>query len=108
MENTQPSDYKKIISEVLKKQIAILGPDLTLAKARNVTGLTVTNDGTVTDIKGNPQLITQNLVEEFVQLSGLIVTKTMEPLLFNSPDSSLKTVGISQLVNSGNSAPVKL
>lgn len=79
--NQGQQDYKQLLTEVIKKQIIILGPDITLAKARNVPGLVVADDGTVTDISGAPQEITQNLVNQFVQLSGEIVKKTMEPLL---------------------------
>lgn len=75
------SEYQKLLSEVIKKQIVILGPDITLAKARNVPGLTIANDGTVTAISGDPKVLTQQLVDQFMELSGLIVKKTMEPLL---------------------------
>ena len=79
--NQGQQDYKQLLTEVIKKQIVILGPDITLAKARNVPGLIVADDGTVKDISGVPQDITQQLVNQFVQLSGEIVKKTMEPLL---------------------------
>lgn len=79
--NTQQQDYKQLLSAVIKKQIVILGPDITLVKARNVKGLVVADDGTVTDIAGDPQQLTQQLIDQFVQLSGEIVRKTMEPLL---------------------------
>lgn len=82
-------DYQKLITDVIKKQIVILGPDITLAKARNVKGLTVSDDGTVTAITGSPQVITQALIEQFMELSGEIVKKTMEPLLANYPDGML-------------------
>lgn len=78
-------DHQKLLTEVIKKQIVILGPDITLAKARNVEGLTVSDDGTVTGLSGDPAVITQKLVEQFMELSGLIVKKTMEPLLANYP-----------------------
>jgi hypothetical protein len=81
MQPTSPNDYKALLTDVIRKQIVILGPDITLAKARNVPGLTVASDGTVTEITGEPQTITQALIDQFVQLSGLIVKKTMEPLL---------------------------
>lgn len=78
----QPNqDYKQLLTEVIKKQIVILGPDITLSKARNVKGLVVANDGTVTSYTGEPQVVTQALIDQFVQLSGLIVKQTMEPLL---------------------------
>lgn len=86
MQPKTDQEYQKLLTDVIRKQIVILGPAITLAKARNVTGLTVSDDGTVTAISGNPQLITQQLVEQFMELSGLIVKKTMEPLLANYPE----------------------
>lgn len=86
-------DYQKLITDVIKKQIVILGPDITLAKARNVKGLSVADDGTVTAITGSPQVITQALIEQFMELSGEIVKKTMEPLLANYPDGMLPGAG---------------
>src|SRR5471030_1659445 len=85
MQPKSDQEYQKLLTEVIKKQIVILGPAITLAKARNVQGLTISDDGTVTALNGNPQLITQQLVEQFMELSGLIVKKTMEPLLANFP-----------------------
>lgn len=79
-------DYKKLLTEVIQKQMVILGPSITLAKARNVKGLTVADDGTVTDMQGPAQELIQGLIDQFVQLSGLIVKKTMEPLLSMYPD----------------------
>lgn len=86
MQPPKDGDYQKLLSEVIKKQIVILGPDITLTKARNVAGLTIADDGSVTQITGNPGEITQKLIEQFMELSGLIVKKTMEPLLAIFPD----------------------
>ncbi len=82
------TDYKKVLTDVIKKQMIILGPNITLTKARNVKGLTITDDGTVTEIQGHPQELIQGLIDQFVQLSGLIVKKTMEPLLSIYPDGA--------------------
>lgn len=90
MQPTQGQDYKKLLTDVIKKQIVILGPQITLAKARNVKGLTVSDDGTVTDMQGPAQELIQSLIDQFVQLSGLIVKKTMEPLLSAYPDGAAK------------------
>lgn len=88
MDQVQDKDYKTVLTEVIKKQMVILGPDITLAKARNVHGLTIADDGTVTGIQGHPQELIQSLIDQFVQLSGLIVKKTMEPLLSIYPDGN--------------------
>jgi len=80
-------DYKSILSEVIQKQTAILGPQITLQKARSVSGLTVSDDGTVTSIQGDPQIAMQGLIDQFMELSGMIVRKTMEPLLAVVPNT---------------------
>ncbi len=85
MQPQSDGEYQKLLSDVIKKQIIILGPTITITKARNVPGLTVQDDGTVNAISGNPQEITQHLIEQFMELSGLIVKKTMEPLLASYP-----------------------
>jgi len=101
-------DYKQLLSEVIKKQIVILGPDITLLKARNVPGLVVADDGTVTDISGDSQQITQKLVDQFVQLSGEIVKKTMEPLLnMNQPTTPLVAPAIPTPVMPAPSATIQ-
>lgn len=88
MQPQTQDDYKKLLTQVIQKQMVILGPTITLAKARNVKGLTVADDGTVVNIEGQPQALIQGLIDQFVQLSGLIVKKTMEPLLSAYPDGA--------------------
>ena len=85
MEEISLGEYRKLLTEIIKKQIIILGPDITLVKARNVSVLTVADDGSVTAISGDPQAALHGLIDEFVSLSGLIVKKTMEPLLSKYP-----------------------
>ncbi len=92
MQPAANTDYKKLLTEVIQKQMVILGPSISLAKARNVKGLTVANDGTVVNIVGQPQELIQGLIDQFVQLSGLIVKKTMEPLLSMYPDGVRETI----------------
>ncbi len=89
MQPGKNTDYKKLLTEVIQKQMVILGPGITLAKARNVKGLVVDDSGTVTEIQGPPQELIQGLIDQFVQLSGLIVKKTMEPLLSSYPDGAM-------------------
>jgi len=96
MQPSQNTDYKKLLTEVIQKQMVILGPSISLAKARNVKGLVVADDGMVTDIQGPPQLLIQGLIDQFVQLSGLIVKKTMEPLLSAYPDGVMNQVQASE------------
>lgn len=78
-------EYKNLLSEVIKKQIIVLGPDVAILKARGVEGLEVDDEGNVTKLEGEPQKILQNLIDQYVALSGQIVKSTMEPLLAKYP-----------------------
>jgi hypothetical protein len=79
--NNAAQDYQKLLTEVLQKQIIILGPEITLLKARNVQGLNVADDGHVTSISGDPKETAIKLLEQFRELSPLLVKKTMNQLL---------------------------
>lgn len=79
--NTPATDYQKVITEILQKQIIILGPEITLIKARNVQGLKIANNGRVVSMEGNGHALSVKILEEFRELSPLMVKKTMRPLL---------------------------
>ena len=85
MQPTTDTDYKQLFSQLIKKQMLILGPDITMAKVRNVTGLPGDAMGEVQKIEGDPQVMLQGLINQFVELSGMIVKKTMESILTSYP-----------------------
>lgn len=78
-------DYKELLTEVIKKQIVVLGPDVAILKARNVEGLKISEEGDVNEISGDPQKVLQKLIDQYVALSGEIVKSTVEPLLAKYP-----------------------
>ena len=57
----EKTQYLALTSEIIAKQAVILGPDIAILKARSVGGLTVSDDGKVTDIGGNPKMVLQEL-----------------------------------------------
>jgi len=81
-------DSKGIFTEVIKRQMAILGPDITLAKVKNVRGIEIDATGTVTKLEGDPKVLLSELINQF----GLIVKKTMESILMSNP-GGLSMVG---------------
>jgi hypothetical protein len=83
MEETQ--DYKSLLSEIIAKQIVILGPNIAVLKARNVSGLTVSDSGEVTEIKGDAQESLKKLVDEYVNLSGEIVKNALSSVFAKYP-----------------------
>jgi hypothetical protein len=82
----QALQYAAIISEIIAKQAVILGPDIAILKARNVSGLVIDDQGKVTEIKGEPSAALQKLVNEYVELSGLIVKNTLGSIFEKYPD----------------------
>ncbi|OGH17617.1 MAG: hypothetical protein A2868_04005 [Candidatus Levybacteria bacterium RIFCSPHIGHO2_01_FULL_40_15b] len=83
---------KKVISELIRRQMAILGPDITMARVKNVLGIQVDQDGEVISIDRDPQVVLTDLTNQFVELSGLIVKKTMQVLTAQREIESLNKV----------------
>ncbi len=75
------TDYRLLLTETLQKQIIILGPTISLTKARQVEGLQVTDDGRVNITVSDHKAVSIKLLEKFRELSPLLVKKTMKPLL---------------------------
>jgi hypothetical protein len=84
MEET--NQYAALISEIIAKQSIILGPDIAILKARNVSELVINDQGKVTDIKGEPVAALQKLINEYVELSGMIVKNTLSSIFEKYPD----------------------
>jgi hypothetical protein len=78
-------DYKSMLTEIIKKQIVILGPQIAVLKARNVSGLTVTDDGVVTSVDGAESIVLQRLIDEYVSLSGEIVRNAVDSVFKKYP-----------------------
>lgn len=78
-------EYKKMLSELIKKQIVMLGPSVALGKARKVTGLKVDDQGNVTEIEGNPQTALKGLAQAYMEISAQIAQNTIDALLSKYP-----------------------
>lgn len=79
------SDYNPLISEIIKKQSVVLGPQIALSRARTIDGLKVDDEGNVLDLGGNGEEKLRTLIEVYVALSGEIVKNTIEPLIKKYP-----------------------
>jgi hypothetical protein len=75
-----------LLTEIIKKQITILGPDIALMKARSIGAIKVDDDGTVTSIEGDPKVAVEGLIEEYVKLSGDIVKMTLSSVFTKYPE----------------------
>jgi hypothetical protein len=79
--NATAQESQQLLTEAIQKQMLILGTEITLLKVRNVAGLVVKDDGTVSSISGNMGEIVTHFLEQFRELSSPLVKKTMQPLL---------------------------
>ena len=77
--------YKSLISDIIAKQIVILGPDIAVLKARNVPELEIGKDGKALDIRGDYSQALQKLINEYVNLSGLIVKNALGSIFEKYP-----------------------
>ncbi len=78
-------DYKQIFTEIIRKQSVILGPQIAVLKARNVAGISVSDQGEVTSISGNEQVLLHKLIDEYVALSGEIVRNAVNSVFDKYP-----------------------
>ena len=85
----EKEQYKMVITEVIAKQEVILGPQITLLKARSVPEIVISDDGKVTDIQGDPRVALEKLIDQYVELSGQIVKSALGPIFTKYP--SVKT-----------------
>jgi len=82
-------DYKNLIVEIVRKQIDILGPDMAVRTANQVTGLEIDDHGVVAKLDGDPDQILQKLVEQYIALSGEIVRNILNPVFQKYPEIKL-------------------
>lgn len=84
-EQADQTEYRKMLTDLIQKQMVVLGPNIALDKARKIPGLKVTDDGTVLDMDGNPQLVLKGVANEYMTLSGQIAQMTLNTLLEKYP-----------------------
>lgn len=87
-------EYLGLFNEIVYRQTVVLGPDIAVIIAKKVEGLKFSDEGKVTDYSGDPQELLQKLINGYVNLSGLIVRKTIEPLLAKHPGAAAKAAGV--------------
>jgi hypothetical protein len=78
-------EYGQMLTDLIQKQMVVLGPNIALDKARKVPGLKVSDDGTVLEVSGDPQMVLKGVANEYMQLSGQIAQMTLNSLLEKYP-----------------------
>lgn len=82
-------DYKKLLSEIIHKQMDVLGPEIAIQKARSISALKVSDDGQASHLSGDPAKALQDLVNVYISLSGEIVKNILTPVFEKYPEIKL-------------------
>lgn len=82
-------EYGKMLTDLIQKQMVVLGPNIALDKARKVQGLKVSDNGTVLEVSGDPQMVLKGVANEYMMLSGQIVQMTLNSLLEKYPQMKM-------------------
>jgi len=83
------NQYQSLLTDLIKKQMIMLGPNIALAQARKVEGVTVLDDGTVTELSSNPKDVLYAVAKNYMALSGQIAQMTLESVIAKYPDIKL-------------------
>jgi len=82
---TDEDEYKRMLTDLIQKQMVVLGPNIALDKARKIAGVKISDDGTVLGMDGDPQMVLKGVANEYMALSGQIAQMTLNTLLEKYP-----------------------
>jgi hypothetical protein len=82
-------EYGKMLTDLIQKQMVVLGPNIALDKARKIQGLKISDDGMVLEVSGDPQMVLKGVANEYMQLSGQIAQMTLNSLLEKYPQMKM-------------------
>lgn len=77
--------YLSLLSEIIAKEVIVLGSDMAILRAQSIAGLSVDNNGEAIDIKGNAVQTLQELVYGYMELSGEATKDIIDPIFINYP-----------------------
>lgn len=77
--------YQNVLTDLIKRQMVMLGPNVALGQARKVEGLVVDEDGTVTAITQDPQQVLSQVAKQYIALSGQIAQMTLDSIVTKYP-----------------------
>lgn len=78
--------YKQLISEFMRQQMMVLGPNLAVSTANRVSGLEVNSSGSVIVLDKEPPKVLGELVDEFQKLSPILINHLTNLMLVKYPD----------------------
>ena len=83
-------DYKKAISDIIKKQMEIVGPVVALSVAQKATSVKVSPSGDILEIIGDPKSALEQVAEAYIAFSGEISKMILKSVMKSYPDIIIK------------------
>jgi hypothetical protein len=77
--------YKSMLTDLIQKQMIMLGPNVALGTARKVPGIKIDDQGQVTEISHDPAASVRGVTDAFMNLSGQIAQMTLKTVLEKYP-----------------------
>ena len=79
-------NYAELVEAAIRREMDILGDDQAVVMARDIDGLDVDDDGTVTGIDRSSMDVLEELVDAYVEVSGDIAAFVIARRLSNMVD----------------------
>lgn len=80
--NTQaPTEYKTLLTDIIRKQMQLLGPTFPLLLSKQVKGLKVAEDGQVLELTSEGPVVLKDLISQFLTVSETLVRISIEPVI---------------------------
>ncbi len=78
--------YRKFITEFVREQMIVLGPNLAVDTANRAEGITINNRGQVVEIVGEGSQVLFLVVQEYLKLSPQLTNYSIHSLFVKYPD----------------------
>jgi len=82
-------DCKKAITEIVKKQMDIVGPAVALSVAQKATSVKLSTSGEVMEIIGDPKSALEQVAEAYIAFSGEISKMILKSVIKSYPDITI-------------------
>lgn len=81
MGSNNSSHYVELLNQLLQKLKVALGPEIVLVKVRKIKGISLTRDHSIGKIHEDPELVSQQVMDQFGELSPLLANTVIKPYL---------------------------
>ena len=82
MNTQEPKDYHTLLTELIRKQMLILGPIFPIMQARLIKNLKIAENGMVLETTTDPKLIIKEFITQFLNISETLVDLSIKPMIY--------------------------